>query len=218
LRDETRLGGRQPAVRRTRRGANVNPDELRAFKRRLRRIWRAGALSPERLWLSSIRLRARGHWVAAFWLKQLNSLVYHNSLAPGATVAPDISLGHNSLGIVVSSEVEIGAGVHIWHNVTLTAGRPARSQAPAAAVNGNGPAEPRRSRIVICEQVRIGANAIVIAPRGETLTIGRGARVGAGTVVTQDVPPGGTIVGPPARLLDAERPVGDGVSGVERAG
>ena len=54
---------------------------------------------------------------------------------------------------------------------------------------------------MIEDGVAIGANAVLIAPRGGTLRIGRGARVGAGTVVTQDVPAGATIVGAPARLL-----------------
>ncbi|HYB24594.1 MAG TPA: DapH/DapD/GlmU-related protein, partial [Solirubrobacteraceae bacterium] len=58
------------------------------------------------------------------------------------------------------------------------------------------------SRIIIEDDVKIGANAVVIAPRGCTIRIGRGARIGAGTVVTKDVPAGRTIVGPPARLLE----------------
>jgi len=46
----------------------------------------------------------------------------------------------------------------------------------------------------------------LIAPRGETLRIGRGARIGAGAIVTESVPDGATVVSPPARVLlrDAE--------------
>jgi serine O-acetyltransferase len=148
--------------------------------------------SPERLWLASVALQRRGHWVLAFWLKQLNSLLYSNSLAPGASVSADIRLGHNSIGIVVSSDVEIGKRVKIWQNVTLSAGRPPRS-APAP-----------RSRILIDDDVKIGANSVLIAPRGGVLHIGKGARVGAGTVVTEDVPAGAVAVGPPARILTRE--------------
>jgi serine acetyltransferase len=96
--------------------------------------------------------------------------------------------------------------------VTLSAGRPGR--ASAATVNGNGAsahmAVAPRSRIIVEDGVTIGANAVVIAPRGATLRLGRGARVGAGTVVNRDVPAGRTIVGQAARLLDGDTLAGAG--------
>lgn len=73
----------------------------------------------------------------------------------------------------------------LWHNVTL-AGR-----APAGSPH----------RIVIEDGVMIGANAVVITPRNRSLHIGAGARVGAGAVVTRDVPAGATVVGVPARVV-----------------
>jgi serine O-acetyltransferase len=184
-------------------------EQLQALKRLVSRIW---VLSPIRLWLLSIALHKRGHWVLAFWIKQLNSFVYHNSLSPMATVSPDLQLGHNSLGIVVTGNTTIGKRVKIWQNVTLSAGRPGR--ASAATFNGNGAsahtAMPARSRIIVEDGVTIGANAVVIAPRGATLRLGRGARVGAGTVVNRDVPAGRTIVGQAARLLDGDTLAGAG--------
>jgi serine O-acetyltransferase len=157
--------------------------------------------SPERLWAFSRALEQREHHRLAFCLKQLNTLLYHNSLAPGAIVGSDVLLGHYSHGIVVNSNVEIGDGVKIWHNVTLTAGRMAR-------VNGKRVVGPE-SRIVIEDAVKIGANAVVIAPRGECLRIGRGARIGAGVVVTQDIPARATVVSPPARIQLKDAPSRD---------
>jgi serine O-acetyltransferase len=163
---------------------------LGALRLKLTKLW---LISPEKLWLISIALQRRGLWMAAFAVKQLNTILYHNSLAPGASVSPDVALGHYSHGVVVNRNVEIGRGVKIWHNVTLTAGRPARGGA-------RGEERPL-SRIVLEDRVKIGTNAVVIAPRGQTLTIGRGARIGAGAIVTQSVPAGATVVSPPSRVL-----------------
>jgi serine O-acetyltransferase len=178
----------------------VSRERLQQLKQRVNRLW---LLSPERLWLASIALQRRGHWMLAFWLKQVNTMLYHNSLGPGASVAPDIHLGHHSIGIVVTNNVTIGEHVKIWHNVTLTAGRAARARAdgPSAGAEA-GP----RSRIIVEDGAKIGANAVVIAPRGRTLRIGRGARVGAGTVLTQDLPAGATAVGAPVRVLEKDPP------------
>jgi acetyltransferase-like isoleucine patch superfamily enzyme len=124
--------------------------------------------------------------------------------------------------------------VKIWHNVTLTAGRPARVATPAASGDDeqaapstpmpNGARMPEdtptpadmpvsaevanpalgRSRIIVEDYVRIGANSVIIAPRGKTLRVGRGARIGAGTVITKDVPARATVVGQPSRVLMEE--------------
>ncbi len=187
----------------------MSNERLQLLKRWVHRFW---VFSPERLRLLSIALQTRGHWMLAFWLKQVNTFLYHNSLAPGASVSPDILLGHNSIGIVVTGNCVIGARVKIWQNVTLSAGRPARTglQAPAAGADGQpstagAPSSAGTpSQILVEDDVKIGANAVVIAPRGRTLRIGRGARVGAGAVVTKDVPAHGTVVSPPSRLLETE--------------
>jgi 2,3,4,5-tetrahydropyridine-2-carboxylate N-succinyltransferase/tetrahydrodipicolinate N-acetyltransferase len=187
----------------------VNDKQLRQLKEWVGRFW---LLSPERLWLLSIRMHRRGHWVLAFWIKQLNTLLYHNSLAPGATVSPDIYLGHNSIGIVISDDVEIGRGVAIWHNVTLMEGRrrPRRAAADSdGATDTSGPPASTsvvRGRIVVEDWVRIGANAVIIPPRGGTLRIGRAALIGAGAVITEDVPAHATVVSHPPRVLLREQP------------
>jgi serine O-acetyltransferase len=157
-----------------------------------RRLWKAWLISPERLWLLSIGLHQRGHGRLGFWVKQLNTLLYRNSLPPGARVSPDVHLGHNSFGIMINPMVQIGSGVKIWHNVTITT----RSRPGSGA------------RVVIEDGVMIGAGAVVVAPRGHGLRIGRGARIGAGVVVTGDVPAGATVVCAPPRVLTKEQAAG----------
>src|ERR1700684_600730 len=163
-------------------------EELRSFKRTLQRVW---VFSAERLWLLSIALHRRRRRRLAFLVKQLNTVLYHNSLSPQARVSSDVALGHYSHGIVVNGGVEIGRRVKIWHNVTLT-GRAARSSRAKAT---------GRAEIVVEDGVKIGTNAVVIAKRGERLTIGRNARIGAGAIVTHDVPDGATVVSPSAKVI-----------------
>jgi serine O-acetyltransferase len=149
-------------------------------------------MSPERLWLLSIALRARGYKRAALWVKKLNSVIYHNSLAPGASVSPDVRFGHHGFGTMVHSNVVIGKRVKIWHNVTI-------------AVRARSGWNSEHGRIVIEDDVKIGANSVVISPLEGSLRIGRGARIGAGAVVTHDVPPGATVVSMPARVIERAR-------------
>jgi serine O-acetyltransferase len=151
---------------------------------RLRRF----AITPERLWLLSIALQTRGHRRLARYVRNINSALYHNSLPPGATVSPDIKFGHHSLGTVIHTNVVIGRRVKIWHNVTIAMRAGAKSP----------------YRIIVEDDVNIGANAVVISPYRRDLRIGRGARIGAGAVVSRDVPPGCTVVSAPARFIEPD--------------
>jgi len=58
--------------------------------------------------------------------------------------------------------------------------------------------EYRTGKIVVGERAMIGAGTIVLPG----VEIGAGARVGANSVVTRDVPPGTTVAGIPARPVD----------------
>lgn len=86
----------------------------------------------------------------------------------------------------------VGAGawlmkhVHVGHDASVG---PGCELAPGVVVCGHA---------TICADVRVGANATVLPFR----RIGEGAHIGAGAVVTRDVPAGETWVGNPARRLE----------------
>jgi acetyltransferase-like isoleucine patch superfamily enzyme len=52
-------------------------------------------------------------------------------------------------------------------------------------------------KTIVCDRVSIGSNATILCG----ITIGEGALVGAGAVVTRDVPPKAVVAGNPATLL-----------------
>ena len=60
---------------------------------------------------------------------------------------------------------------------------------------------PRAKPVVLEDDVLIGANAVII----EGVRIGKGAVVGAGSVVTKDVPAGAVVVGNPAKIIKEEK-------------
>jgi bifunctional UDP-N-acetylglucosamine pyrophosphorylase/glucosamine-1-phosphate N-acetyltransferase len=97
-----------------------------------------------------------------------------------ATLGPGAKMGHFSyLGdTTVGAEANIGAG-------TITC-------------NYDGQA---KHRTTIGENAFIGSGTMLVAP----VTVGAGAKTGAGSVVTHDVPPGTLVYGVPARLRAPSR-------------
>jgi maltose O-acetyltransferase len=51
------------------------------------------------------------------------------------------------------------------------------------------------------ERVFVGTSSVIVNKPG--LTVGEGAVVGAGAVVTKDIPAGATAVGNPAKRIEA---------------
>lgn len=117
--------------------------------------------------------------------------------------------------VVIMDDVEIGEGAILSPFVSLTSniriGRHFHANiqsyvahdcvigdfvtfAPGVKCNGN---------VHVEDHAYIGTGAILRQGRpGAPLTIGRGAVVGMGAVVTKDVPPGATVVGNPARPME----------------
>jgi serine acetyltransferase len=109
----------------------------------------------------------------------------HRALLPSeAIVGKNLTLEHYGLGIVIHPNVTIGDDCRIYHHVTIAGEMPL--DAP--------------ERVVIGNRVTIGVNAVILPRAYQGLTIGDDAIIGAGAVVTKDVPPGAVMIGVPARI------------------
>jgi galactoside O-acetyltransferase len=104
--------------------------------------------------------------------------------------------GNVNISFVDDVEIRIGDGVMISPAVTLTTtGHPVH---PSRRVDFARFSEP----IAIEDRVWIGSNAVVLPG----VRIGYGSVIGAGSVVSRDIPPMVVAVGVPARVL---RPITD---------
>jgi len=133
----------------------------------------------------SRRLHVRGWPRFARVVKILNYFLHRCLLPSEAWVGKDLVLEHYALGVVIHPQVKIGDRCRIYHHVTL------------AAETWIGSS----NHLVLEDDVTIGAHSVVIARANTTLTIGKGAVLGAGSVLTRDIPPGEVWAGVPARRI-----------------
>jgi len=118
---------------------------------------------------------------------------YQNELRIGAgTWIGQQCFFHAAGGILIGENVGIGPGVKILTSVHAEAGRTLPIlHAPLAF-----------APVHIEDDADLGVGAIVLPG----VRVGRGAQVGAGAVVTRDVPPYAVVAGNPARVLRERAP------------
>jgi UDP-2-acetamido-3-amino-2,3-dideoxy-glucuronate N-acetyltransferase len=140
-----------------------------------------------------------------------NTSIWHQcQVREGACIGEECILGKNvyvDFGVQIGSRVKIQNNCSVYHGVTLEDGvflgphvvltndRYPRAINPDGSLKGTDDWEV--SPIRICYGAAVGARSVILPG----VTIGRFALVGAGSVVTHDVPPHGLIVGAPARLI-----------------
>lgn len=90
--------------------------------------------------------------------------------------------------------LKIGRQCSISQNITIVV---SNHQHKRGEYIKNQPWTTHNNFVVIEDDVWIGANSVVLPG----VTIGKGAIVGAGSVVTKDVPPYAIVVGNPARVI-----------------
>lgn len=140
---------------------------------------------PENLWAVSRCLHRAGLRLPARMVKTLNYMLHKCLLPAEAEVGNGLILEHYALGLVMHPQVKIGNRCRIYHHVTLA----------AESVIGS------EHFIILGDDVTIGAHSIVIARSNSSLTIGDGATLGAGSVLTKSIPAGEVWAGNPARRL-----------------
>lgn len=98
---------------------------------------------------------------------------------------------HNSIYAAPEATVRFGDNVLLGPNVFITADAFAKSKHELHGVHTG-----KVSNVVIGRNVRVGAYAIILPG----VHIGDGAAIGAGAVVTKDVPPDAIVGGNPAEV------------------
>jgi acetyltransferase-like isoleucine patch superfamily enzyme len=123
-------------------------------------------------------------------------------ILPGAVIGRDGNICSHCFienKVVVGDRVTVKCGVQLWDGVTLEddvfVGPNATFTNDLRPRSRNATAQLLPT--LVKKGASIGANATILPG----LTIGEGAMVGAGAVVTKDGPPGVTVVGSPARII-----------------
>ncbi len=118
------------------------------------------------LWERRLRLLAR---VLAHIVRRRTGVEIH----PGARIGRRVVIDHG-MGIVIGETTEVGDDVLIYQGVTL----------------GGVSFQDKKRHPTIGDRVVIGAHAILLGP----ITVGEGAKIGAGAVLRQDIAPGSVIL------------------------
>lgn len=126
------------------------------------------------LWSHGFRLLARLKSNCTRWMTGIE-------IHPAAKIGRRFFVDHG-MGVVIGETAEVGDDVCVYQGVTLGGTENVRGKKRHPTI-GNG--------------VTIGCNANVLG----SITIGENSRIGAGSVVLQDVPANCTVVGVPGKIV-----------------
>jgi serine O-acetyltransferase len=118
-------------------------------------------------------------------VSQMSRLLTGVEIHPGARIGNRLFIDHG-MGIVVGETAEIGDDVLMYQGAVL----------------GGTSLERTKRHPTVGNHVVIGAGATILGP----ITVGDGARIGAGSVVIKSVPAGATVVGVPGRMAGPQSP------------
>lgn len=126
------------------------------------------------------KLYKKGHFFLARYISQRGVRKTGIEIHPGARIGKGLFIDHGN-GVIIGETAVIGDNVTIYQGVTL---------------GGTGKEHGKRHPTVE-DNVMISAGAKVLG----SFTIGANSKIGAGSVVLSEVPPGSTVVGVPGRVV-----------------
>ena len=126
------------------------------------------------------RLYQNGHFFLARWISQRAVRKTGIEIHPGAVIGDNFFIDHGN-GVIIGETAVVGNNVTLYQGVTL---------------GGTGKEHGKRHP-TIGDNVMISAGAKIIG----SFKIGENSKIGAGSVVIEEVPPNCTVVGVPGRIV-----------------
>lgn len=130
------------------------------------------------------RLYLKKHYFLARWVSQRGVRKTGIEIHPGAVIGKGFFIDHGN-GVIIGETAVIGDNVTLYQGVTL---------------GGTGKEHGKRHPTV-GNNVMISAGAKVLG----SFKIGDNSKIGAGSVVLNEVPPGSTVVGVPGRVVKRKK-------------
>lgn len=120
------------------------------------------------------------HYFLARWISQRTARKTGIEIHPGATIGNGLFIDHGH-GVIIGETAVVGENVTLYQGVTL---------------GGTGKEKGKRHP-TIGDNVMISAGAKILG----SFTVGENSKIGAGSVVVEEVPPNCTVVGIPGRIV-----------------
>lgn len=126
------------------------------------------------------KLYLKKHYFLARWVSQRAVRKTGIEIHPGATIGKGLFIDHGS-GVIIGETAELGDNITLYQGVTL---------------GGTGKEKGKRHP-TLEDNVMVSAGAKILG----SFTIGENSKIGAGSVVLEEVPPNCTVVGVPGRIV-----------------
>ena len=126
------------------------------------------------------KLYLKKHYFLARWISQRAARKTGIEIHPGAKIGKGLFIDHGS-GVIIGETAELGDNITLYQGVTL---------------GGTGKEKGKRHP-TLKDNVMVSAGAKIIG----SFTIGENSKIGAGSVVIEEVPPNCTVVGVPGHIV-----------------
>lgn len=144
-----------------------------------------------RVLYASIALHKKHFRILPKLLWMFNRVFFSADVPCTINMSNDVTFGHNGLGVVINGNAEIGEKTLIMQHVTIGGSLGKKKEKDGMLFSS-----PK-----IGKHTLVGAGAILLGP----IIIGDNCIIGAGTIVTCNVPDNSVVVGNPGRIIRPAR-------------